>query len=266
MKEALSTREAADVLDLNPSRVRALVRAGIVHPSRGPRGAYRFDFRDLVLLRVASGLAGAGIPTRRIVRVLSGLRARLPRDRSLTELRIAADGDRVLVHDGAGPWEAETGQFVLEFRTADLAARVEPLRRARLDAEAWFAAALDLEDHDPVRAREAYLEVLQRVPAHADALVNLGRLMHESGDAEAAAEHYQRALEANPQHATAAFNLGVALEDLELWVEAARAYERAVSIHPGFADAYFNLAAVRERLNDPQAALRALRRYRQLVG
>lgn len=270
--EGYGTGEAADVLDLAPGRVRALVRAGVVTPTRGARGAFRFTFRDLVLLRVASGLVGAGVPAHRVIRSLAGLRGRLPAGRSLSELRIVADGQRVLVYERGVPCEIESGQFVLDFDVSSLAARVTALPRidalsqgAAGDAEALYALGMELEESSPAEACRAYEAALEQDPDHADARVNLGRLLHESGHAAAAAKHYRRALEANPTHATAAFNLGVALEDQELWGEAVRAYERAIELHPDLADAHYNLAAIRERQGDRQAALRSLHRYRELT-
>lgn len=270
--EGYGTGEAADVLDLTPGRVRALVRAGVVTPTRGARGAFRFTFRDLVLLRVASGLVGAGVPANRVIRSLAGLRGRLPAGQSLSELRIVADGQRVLVYERGVPCEIESGQFVLDFHVSSLAARVTALPRidalnegAAGDAEALYALGTELEESSPAEARRAYEAALEQDPDHADARVNLGRLLHERGHAADAAMHYRRALEANPTHATAAFNLGVALEDQELWAEAVRAYECAIELHPGLADAHYNLAAIRERQGDRQAALRSLYRYRELT-
>lgn len=263
------TAAAADVLNLSPRRVRSLVRAGVVTPRRGPRGAFRFGFRDLVLLRVASSLLDAGISSRRVLRSLSRLRARLPADRSLSELRIVADGATVLVYEGDSPYEAHSGQFVLDFRVSDLVAKVAPLprpRRSGASSAEWYRHALALEDRDRAGARAAYERALAIEPDHADALVNLGRLLHEDGDADGAAVLYERALDAEPGHATAAFNLGVALEDRRDWRGAADAYERAIGLQPSLADAHFNLSAVRERLGDRHAALRSLRRYRELTG
>jgi Flp pilus assembly protein TadD len=266
--EGYGTLNTAEVLDLSPARVRSLVRAGVVTPSLGPRGAWRFSFRDLVLLRVAAGLVDSGIPSRRVVRSLSGLRRRLPSGRSLTELRIVADGQRILVYEGDQPWEADSGQFVLDFRVADLAARIAPLRplgHTPADAESLYALGIELEETSPVRAREAYEKAVFLDPGHADALVNLGRLLHEDGRPGEAAALYRRALLAHGDHATAAFNLGVALEDQRQWSEAASAYESAIRLQPGLADAHFNLSSVLERLGDRQAALRSLRRYRELT-
>lgn len=270
--EGYGTREAADLLELSPRRVRALVRSGVVTPARGSGGALRFGFRDLVLLRVAASLVHAGIPSRRVVRALADLRRQLPGDRSLSELRIVADGDRILVHDGDSPFEADTGQFVLDFRVAELAARVRPLETVRpsgsshAGADGWYAEGVELEEADPASARAAYERAVALDAGHADALVNLGRLHHEEGRTAEATTCYRRALSAQPAHATAAYNLGVALEDQRRWREAAEAYGRAIEIQPGLADAHYNLSTVLERLGDRQAALRSLRRYRELTG
>jgi tetratricopeptide (TPR) repeat protein len=266
--EGYRTREAADVLDLSPRRVRRFVNAGVVTPARDPRGGWSFSFRDLILLRVAAGLLASGIPVRRVVRSMEDVRRALPADRSLTELRIVADGTRILVLDGDSRWEADTGQFVLDFRVEELAARVAPLRPEidRFeDAETLYALGTELEDRSAALAREAYEKAISLDPGHADALVNLGRLLHEDGRPDEAARLYRRALDSCPDHATAAFNLGVALEDQARWGEAARAYHRAVELEPGLADAHYNLATVLERLGDRQAALRSLRRYRELT-
>lgn len=267
--DGYGTREAAGLLNLSERRIRALVRAGVVTPERGARGVLRFDFRDLVLLRVAGSLIEAGIPAARVTRSLAELRRRLPHDRSLSELRIVADHDRILVYDGSASFDAETGQLVLDFPVSELAARVRPLEpsvpaASASEAEALYAQGIELEDSDPRAAAEAYGRAVELDPTHADALVNLGRLLHEEGRLPEAADCYRRALEAQPAHATAAFNLGIALDDLGDWRGAADANRRAIELQPAFADAYYNLAAVLERLGERQAALRALRRYREL--
>ena len=51
-----TTRDAADLIGLPVSSVRSWVRSGILSPERGPRGEFRFSFRDLVLLKASRGI------------------------------------------------------------------------------------------------------------------------------------------------------------------------------------------------------------------
>src|SRR2546425_10924423 len=134
-----------------------------------------------------------------------------------------------------------------------------------LSAEEWFGWGCELEATSLEEAREAYRRALALDPRHADAHVNLGRLLHESGDAAGAESHYRRALEARPDHATAAFDLGVALEDLGRDREALEAYDRAIALDPGNADAHYNAASLCEKLGRPAEALGHLKACRELI-
>jgi tetratricopeptide (TPR) repeat protein len=133
------------------------------------------------------------------------------------------------------------------------------------EADDWFARGCALELTCVDAAREAYERALEIQPDHAGALVNLGRLLHESGDVCAAEERYRLALDSDPKNATAAFNLGVALEDAGDDPRAIGAYQRALSLDPRFADASYNLACLYERVGDRGAALRQMAHYRRLV-
>ncbi len=273
---AYSTRDVAALLDLSEKQIRAFVRAGFLVPPRGPRGELRFSFQDLVLLRTAKGLVAASIPSRRVRAALSRLREQLPHGRPLSAVRILADGNRVIARDGREVWNPESGQALLDFEVAELARDAAPFaRRAvadaraaadELDADDWFELGCALEATSPEDADDAYRRALALEPEHADAHLNLGRLLHEDGDLEAAEEHFRRAVEARPDDATAAFDLGVALEDLERLPEAAAAYERALALDSGYADAHYNLAGICEKLGRAAAAIAHWRAYRRLVG
>jgi tetratricopeptide (TPR) repeat protein len=269
------TRDVAQILGLSPAQVRGYVRSGFLKPERGERGDFRFSFEDLVFLRTAKGLLEARIGPRRVKRALAKLREQIPEGRRLTGLRITAEGNRVVVADGAARWQPESGQALLDFGVAELAEKVAPLAREafreaqedgdELTADDWYEWGCELEAAAPPEAREAYRRALALDPVHADALVNLGRLLHESGDARGAEEHYRRALAARPGDATAAFNLGVALEDLGRTQEALAAYEGAVALEPDNADAHYNAASLYERAGQVQAALRHLKSYRNIL-
>lgn len=266
--------DVARMLGLPPERIRAWARLGFASPRRGPRGELLFSFHDLVLLRTARELADARIPVRRIKTALRSLRAQLPDGRSLASVRIAADGERLVVRDRRGAWRPESGQALFDFGVSSLSDTVAPLLReaasrasrdpSGLDAQAWYAWGCDLEDGAPGQARKAYARALQLDPDHPGANLNLGRLLHEAGDAPSAENHYRRALEARPGDGTALFNLGVALEDQERLDEALLAYARCLATLPDHADAHFNAARILERLGRKAEALRHLAAYRRL--
>jgi len=103
------------LLNLSKGTLRALVNAGFVSPSRGPRHTWRFSFQDLIVLRTAQALVEANVPRRRITRSLKQLREYLPEAMPLSGLSIGAVGERVVVREGAARWQADTGQYLLAF-------------------------------------------------------------------------------------------------------------------------------------------------------
>jgi tetratricopeptide (TPR) repeat protein len=129
-----------------------------------------------------------------------------------------------------------------------------------------YELAVALEADDPAAAEAAYRQALAIDPALADAHLNLGRLLHESGNSAAAETHYRQALAIDPEDALAAYNLGVALQDQQRPRDAADAYERALGLDPTLADAHFNLSGVYEQLGERAAAFRHLRTYRSLTS
>jgi tetratricopeptide (TPR) repeat protein len=264
-----TVREVAAMLGVKPAQIRAFASEGFLSPERGKHGELRFGFHDLIILRTANELSSAQIPVRKVRRVLQRLREQLPEGKSLTGIRIAADGDRVVVRDGSAMWNPESGQSIFDFSVSELVERATPFDRPSNVAEAitadqWYDVGCDAEAVSSGDAQRAYERALEIDAEHADAHVNLGRLLHEQGAPAAAEEHYRRALEADPEHETAAFNLGVALEDLGKVSAAVDAYRRAIAIDPDNADAHYNLAGIFERRGDKAAALRYLKAYAQL--
>ena len=267
--------DVAQLLKLAPAQVRVFARDGFLSPGRGPRGDFRFSFQDLVVLRAAKDLAAARIPARRIRRTLKRLRQELPRGRSLAELRITAEGERIVVRDGETAWNPDSGQVVIDFQVRDLATRAAPIARrtaraaqaaaADYDADGWYELGLELEAVAPQEARDAYRRALELDPHHADAHVNLGRLLQAEDLTEEAETHYRAALAESPEHATAWFDLGTALEDLRRAGDAVEAYRRAILADRRLADAHFNLARLYEKAGKKAAALRHLGIYQRLT-
>jgi tetratricopeptide (TPR) repeat protein len=271
-----SVREVAAMLGLTPAQIRSWATKGFLDPERGQRGELRFGFRDLIVLRTAGELSAANIPPRKVRRVLEKLREQLPEGRSLTAVRIAADGERIVVRDGDAVWNPDSGQALFDFSVADVAAQTAPFARraaaeardraSAMSADAWFELGFELEVSSVEEAEDAYGRAIALDPGHADAHVNLGRLLHERRAPAAAEDHYRKALAIDPGHAVATFNLGVALEDLGRVREAIASYERAIALDANNADAHYNLAGLYEKRGEKAEAVRHLKAYRILAG
>ena len=226
-------REVEKLLRLPRSTIRALVQAGFVTPSRGPRNALRFSFQDLIVLRTAQALAAARVPAKRITRSLKELRRNLPASMPLSGLSISAAGDRVVVKEGAKSWQAETGQYVLEF------------------------------EGDPTAG---VLKVIQAEQPAVQAEVEDGYDMHEAGRLQEAEAAYRRALDTQGPDALLLYNLGVLLQDMDRKLEAAESYEAALQLDPAMADAHYNLALLCEELGRARQAIRHMAQYRRLTA
>ncbi len=266
-------RDVEKLLGLPRSALRALIGAGFVSPARGPRGAWRFSFQDLILLRTARSLAAAKVPQRRIIRSLKDLRGHLPDTMPLTGLRIGAVADRVVVREGSSRWQAESGQYVLEFDGDPADGSLSVIERAPAhgadaprSARQWFAQGAALEGRDPKGAQEAYEHAIVEDTAFLDAYINLGRLLHETKHHAKAEGVYREAIRRCGNDSVLLYNLGVLLDDQDRLPDALDAYEAALASDPAFADCHYNLALLYERLAKPKEALRHMARYRALSG
>ncbi len=182
-----SVRDVERVLQLAPGTTRSLIRAGFVHPKRGPRREYRFSFQDLIVLRTARALIEARIPKKRIRRSLESLRRNLPESMPLSGLAISAVGDHVVVRDGDARWQVDSGQYLLGLDVSlqkNGVLRVVEHKQAAAEPAPerdWFAQALTLEGSDPDGALAAYRHAVDSDPHNAAAWTNWGRLLHERG-------------------------------------------------------------------------------------
>jgi len=263
-------RSIQEMLGLSRSAIAGLIANGFVSPKRGPRNAYRFSFRDVVLLRTAHDLQQADIPTRKILRALQRLKATLPEELPLTGLRITAVGNSIAVRDRESQWEAETGQLLMDFDVAATRGAVAFVDRRRistppaLSAEELFARAEALESNDTKAAEAAYREVLAMAPDHADAYLNLGAILCESERQAEAALLYDDALHRLPDVPLLHFNRAVALEDLGRLDEAIASYERCLKLDPTIGDAHFNVGRLYDHLGHRREAIRHFSAYRRL--
>ncbi|HUD26912.1 MAG TPA: tetratricopeptide repeat protein [Burkholderiaceae bacterium] len=257
------------MLHLSRSTIRALASAGFVTPGRGPHNTLRFSFQDLIVLRTAQALADAKVPARRITRSLKELRRQLPATMPLSGLSISAVGEQVVVRDGAGQRQVESGQYLLAFEGDPASGSLSVIEReAPADQAApldWFAHGAALERKDPKRAIEAYGKAIAAAPERLDARINLGRLLHEAGRHPEAERAYREALDACGPDPLLLYNVGVLLGDLGRKREAIEVYEAALRGDPAMADAHYNVALLYEELGKPRDALRHMAQYRRLV-
>jgi tetratricopeptide (TPR) repeat protein len=266
VSEGYGVHDVQRLLRLPRSTIRSLVHAGFVTPSRGARGAWRFSFQDLIVLRTAQALVEAKVPARRITRSMRELKRRLPDAMPLSGLAIGAVADKVVVREGGARWQAESGQYVLEFEADPASGAPRVIERAPVrDARSWFEEAAALEESDVDAAIRAYRHAIEADPAFVDAHVNLGRCLHDRGDV-ALAERVYRAAAAFSNDAVLLYNLAVLLDEQHRGREALEAYEAAIASDPGFADAHYNLGLLYESLGRAQDAIRHMARYRQLAG
>ena len=263
-----STDEVASILNLSNNRVRSFVRSGFIVPERNNRKTLQFNFRHLLFLKTAKSLLDAKVPVKKVIRVLSSLKKRLPNDESLTRLKVYADGQRIVVRDGTVKYQPETGQFLFDFdphivlRAAKFPTRKSAKRN--LIARDWFSHGCELEETSPAEATNAYNKALELDPTISDAHVNLGRLFHKAGQLAQSEKHYRAAVEINAGDPTPHFNLAVLLEDLKRPGDAARSYEAAIERDPAFADAHYNLGLILDALGRKTDAFSHLRTARNL--
>ena len=267
--QSYGVRDVEKLLRLSRGTLRGLIDAGFVTPTRGARNALRFSFQDLIVLRTAQALVDAQIPKRRILQSLKALRRRLPDTMPMSGLRIRALGQRVVVSERDGRWQADSGQYLLAFEgdpaegSLDVIEPAAPALAAQTD---WFERGVELERDDRDAARAAYERAIAADATHVEARINLGRLLHDSGRMAQAERVYRDAVRADVVDATLYYNFAVLLDDLGRAADALRLYESALRLDPDLADAHYNAALLYEARGRSTDAIRHMARYRKLVG
>jgi tetratricopeptide (TPR) repeat protein len=262
-----SIRDVQRTLGLSRSMIRGLIASRYVTPKLGPRRSYRFSFSDLVVMRTAHDLIAAKVPARRVSRTLKQLRAQLPEELSFGALRVRAVGDRVVVQDGARQWEANSGQYLLDFSVTAEGAKLRMLPGARPagpSAEELFAHACELEERGDPGAIAAYERAIEADARFADAYVNLGRLLQERGRPREAEAIYRKGIAQCPSEALLHYNLGVLLDEMGRRPAALQTYQEALALQDDLADCHYNIALLYEAGGQTRAALRHLNAYRRL--
>src|SRR3569833_1019816 len=119
-------------------------------------------------------------------------------------------------------------------------------------------------------ATEAELEFKQvalQFPQLSSPYVNLGILYRKAGHLDQSEDALKTAVERNDGSAVAWTELGATQRLRGEFPNAAASYEKAIAADPNFAPAYRNLGVVSDLyLGDPERALTAFERYKELTG
>jgi tetratricopeptide (TPR) repeat protein len=244
------------------------------------RDLYRFD--DLIALRVLLKLRSLGVSSRRMKTAFASIQSKL-RDVQdpWREIGFFVDGKKIQVRNAGRKMDAESGQFVLDFDSAELtrllafpaakpaeerANHREAAQRARAEAEACFQRGLEIEQSgaDKREAILAYEEALTHNPQLAGALVNLGTIYFNARDWRKSEKYYQSAVEADGAYPLAHFNLANLHEELGRTSLAIQHYKKAIDLAPAYADAHYNLALLYQTRERSMEALRHWKLYLKL--
>jgi tetratricopeptide (TPR) repeat protein len=105
-------------------------------------------------------------------------------------------------------------------------------------------------------AKQGYLDVLTRCPAHVGALNNLGTLLYFTGYRTAARSAYTEAIRQHPDQPMAHVNLGNLFLEVGELAAARERYEAALAIDAQFAEAHQGLGNLLAELGQEEAAAR----------
>ena len=268
--ELYSVRDAARLFGLAESRLRYWIQAGFLRPSVRQGGRFYYTFADLVGIKAAVELLGAGVPMVRVRRALDGLRGSLPASgwRRPRACACSATARRWSSSRTAPPTSRTPASWSCRSRCrrwrapgpARLGARRDAgagrrgRRRARsaasdatpTDAAVPQAPSPGWDATEPNRAPSAYQHFLA------------GCRAEDGGDLVLAEKCYWRALELEPSLAAAHTNLGNLAHRRGSLDDARRSYQRALDLDPDQPEARFNLANLLDEMGQTDLALAEL--------
>ncbi len=227
-----------------------------------------FNFTDLVAVEALRRLTAQRIPAQRLSRVVQALERQLGNAAApLASLRISVAGDEVVVREPGPqgrPIEPLTGQFVMDFETAQLQSKVHSL--GTRTAEEWFdlAMTLDGKQESMAEAVDAYRQAIKGAPEWIEPHINLGTALFHLGLLVESRDAFCAAVKIDRRHALAHFNLGCICDRLGDGDQAAQEFRAALACAPDMAEAHLNLALVYEKQNrkdDSRSHFSAYLRY-----
>ena len=273
-KDLCSTTAASQLTSLTPNQIRHIVRKGLITPQRNARGAFRFSFQDIVVLRRIGILLTESSSMSKVLKHMRALKTRLGPEQVLSGVNLRTVGSHIVVQERNAIWVADDGQVLLNFESepTDSHGVIEEFRprnmlrdaihadESVLTSDEWFLIGVELEKVDTEQAIQAYGHAIRIDEENTDAYINLGRLLQLDDKLEDAKLLYERALEIEPENELANFNLGTIFDTLHELDKAIRYYLRADKME----SAHHNLSRIFELTGDELAARRHLNRAREL--
>jgi DNA-binding transcriptional MerR regulator len=116
-KQFFKSQQVREIIGLTRRQMQYWSATGLIVPSYNTEGGHaRYTFEDLVAFKTSKRLLEAGVSVQKIRKVITNLRAILPKiKRPLSELTLVATGDVILVFYEGTAFEAITGQqWILE--------------------------------------------------------------------------------------------------------------------------------------------------------
>jgi tetratricopeptide (TPR) repeat protein len=277
----------AELVGVQPARIRAWQRRGWLVPVEETHRLATFDFTELTVARQLAALTQAGANTRLIGRKVVEIQRHFPDvARPLAELTLVLDGKKLLVRRGGGLVEPG-GQLRIDFDAlapgepedeppatiaspAIFLARSPPLpsgtSAATAAPEQLATWAADLEEAGDLKAAaETYRAALAAGGPQAELCFQLAEVLYRAGDLAAARERYFIALEIDENYVEARVNLGCVLIEQGEQELAAAALEGALRSHEPYPDAHYHLARVLDELARPADAAAHWERFLELA-
>ncbi len=264
LNQRFTRTEVARMIGVTRHQLDYWGRLRLIEP-RARWGERFYSFADLVALETIKQLTAHRIPARRLRRAILALQEQLGEQRApLSELRVVSNGREIVVHPPSSqvrPIEPLTGQFVLQFATQALAAKVRRLEPHT--AEEWFEIGLagDSSPETLEKAAEAYRHAVDLAPDWVDAHTNLGTTLYQLRRLEESRDVFAAAALLEPENALIQFNLGCVLEQLGDTDGAIEHLRRGVQLAPHLADAHLNLALAYEKRGHLELARKHLSFY-----
>ncbi len=252
LKKTYSLAEVCRLLKLEPETLRHWEQFSLISSEAG-----RYDFQDILTLRMIGALLQQGVRRETIASSIRGLTSIMPdTDRPLAQLRILVENPRTLLADFGGNRITPEGQLVFNF---DIFSRTEPLvielPSSELTAPEWFERGQILEEEEDLEGAErAYLKALALQPHFPEAYFNLGNVLREMDRLGVAEQAYQTCVVQDPSFAEGWYNLADVQEVRGRTGEAVQSLTVALQLAPSFADAHFNLAACLQKTGRKEEA------------